>query len=141
MAKTTPWVKIKAEYLQGVTPAELSEKYSLTAKQISDKANKEKWTTDKSEICEKVRDNVQSKIDKITSLALKRLEDVLSDENTKTNDLVSAIGKAIDISGLKSSKQEITGKNGEALAIQKEYILPGEVKKFKEHYKQVVRRK
>ena len=138
MAKTTPWIKIKAEYFQGVTPAELGEKYGLTAKQVSDKANKEKWTADKSKICEEVRNKVQSKIDKITSLALKRLEDVLSDKKTKTNDLVSAIGKAIDISGLKSSKQEITGKDGTPFTIQKEYILPEEVKQFEEHYKQSV---
>lgn len=37
-----------------------------------------------------------------------------------------------------TDRQEITGKNGEALAIQKEYILPEEVEQFKEHYKQVV---
>jgi len=59
MVKTTLWVKIKAEYLQGATPAELGKKYGLTAKQISDKANKEKWTTDKSKICEEVRDHRQ----------------------------------------------------------------------------------
>ena len=29
MAKTTPWNKIKADYLNGVTPKELAEKYGL----------------------------------------------------------------------------------------------------------------
>ena len=138
MAKTTPWIKIKAEYLQGVTPKELAEKYNLTAKQISDKANEEKWVAQKAEISENVRDKVQIKIDNLTSLALKRLEDVLKDKKTKTNDLVAAIGKAIDISGLKISKREITGKNGAPLTVQKEYILPAEVEQFKEHYKQAV---
>ena len=138
MAKTTPWIKIKAEYLQGVTPKELAEKYNLTAKQISDKANEEKWVAQKAEISENVRDKVQIKIDNLTSLALKRLEDVLKDKKTKTNDLVAAIGKAIDISGLKMSKREITGKNGAPLTVQKEYILPAEVEQFKEHYKQAV---
>ena len=138
MAKTTPWIKIKAEYLQGVTPKELAEKYNLTAKQISDKANEEKWVAQKAEISENVRDKVQIKIDNLTSLALKRLEEVLKDKKTKTNDLVAAIGKAIDISGLKMSKREITGKNGAPLTVQKEYILPAEVEQFKEHYKQSV---
>lgn len=138
MAKTTPWIKIKAEYLQGVTPKELAEKYNLTAKQISDKANEEKWVAQKAEISENVRDKVQIKIDNLTSLALKRLEEVLKDKKTKTNDLVAAIGKAIDISGLKMSKREITGKNGAPLTVQKEYILPEEVEQFKEHYKQAV---
>lgn len=138
MAKTTPWIKIKAEYLQGVTPKELAEKYNLTAKQISDKANEEKWVAQKAEISENVRDKVQIKIDNLTSLALKRLEEVLKDKKTKTSDLVAAIGKAIDISGLKMSKREITGKNGAPLTVQKEYILPEEVEQFKEHYKQAV---
>lgn len=138
MAKTTPWIKIKAEYLQGVTPKELAEKYNLTAKQISDKANEEKWVAQKAEISENVRDKVQIKIDNLTSLALKRLEEVLKDKKTKTSDLVAAIGKAIDISGLKMSKREITGKNGAPLTVQKEYILPEEVQQFKEHYKQAV---
>lgn len=106
MSKTTPWNKIKSEYLQGVTPKNLAKKYKLAAKQVSDKANKDKWTIEKSKICENVRENVQNKIERITALALNRLEDVLTTEDIKISDLVTAIGKALDISGLKTTKQE-----------------------------------
>lgn len=51
--KTTPWTKIKAEYLSGVAPKELADKYGLKSKQISDKANKDKWVVEKAEICRK----------------------------------------------------------------------------------------
>lgn len=138
MAKTTPWLEIKAAYLKGITPKELAQKYKIKAKAISDKANEEKWVAEKARISEKIRKNVEVKIDRITNLALSRLEDVLNDDEVRTGDLISAIGKAIDISGLKSSKQEITGKNGEALLVQKEYILPEEIEQFKEHYKKSV---
>nr|DAJ74772.1 MAG TPA: hypothetical protein [Caudoviricetes sp.] len=37
-----------------------------------------------------------------------------------------------------TDKQQITGANGEALIVQKEYILPEEIEKFKEHYKQAL---
>jgi len=37
-----------------------------------------------------------------------------------------------------ADKQEITGKDGAPLAVQKEYILPEEVKEFEEHYKKAV---
>lgn len=134
--KTTPWTKIKAEYLSGVTPKELADKYDLTAKQISDKANKDKWVEVKAEICEKVRESTAEKISRITNLALDRLEEILSGSDLRP-DFVSAIGKAIDISGLKTSKREITGKDGQPFVL-KEYILPEEVEKFQEHYKQTM---
>lgn len=126
--KITPWVQIKAEYLQGAFPKELAAKYNITAKQISDKANKEKWVAAKAEICEKVREKAESQVDRITNLALERLEEVLTMDLIKTNDLIAAIGKAIEISGLKSSKQEITGKDGAPLAVKKVFITPEKIK-------------
>lgn len=137
MAKETPWLEIKAAYLKGVAPKELAIKYKLKAKTISDKANKENWVEEKAKICEKVRENTQDKIERITDIALRRLEDVLCAEDTKTNDLVSAIGKALDISGLKSSKQEITGKDGSAL-IQKVYVSEKETEFTDSHIDSVI---
>ena len=134
--KITPWTKIKAEYLSGVTPKELAQKYGLTAKQISDKANKDKWVVEKAEICEKVRESTAEKISRITNLALDRLEEILTGSDLRP-DFVNAIGKAIDISGLKTSKREITGQNGQPFVL-KEYILPEEIGKFEEHYKQTM---
>lgn len=137
MAKTTPWIKIKAEYLQGVTPKELSEKYKVTAKQISDKANKDEWVEEKAKISEKVRENTEDKIERITNLALDRLEEILSGSNLRS-DFVNAIGKALDISGLKSSKQEITGKDGEPLAVRKIFVTPEQQAEVKNHIEQMI---
>lgn len=136
--KATPWVKIKAEYLQGATPKELAEKYNLTAKQISDKANRNEWVEEKSKIQEKVRENAESQVERITNLTLKRLEDVLMLEYIKTGDLIAAIGKGIEISGLKSSKQEITGANGAPLVEKIRYITPEEQKEVKKHIKKMI---
>ncbi len=134
----TPWVKIKAEYLQGAFPKELAKKYNITAKQISDKANKEKWVNEKSKICEKVRENVESQVGRITNLALERLESVLKCKEIRNNDLIAAIGKALEISGLKSSKQEITGKDGAPLTEKVIYVTPEEQNEVKEHIRQTI---
>lgn len=137
MAKETPWLEIKAAYLKGVTPKELAIKYKLKAKTISDKANKESWGDEKAEICEKIREKTQDKINRVTDLALQRLEGVLLEENVKTSDLVQAIGKAFDISGLKSSKQELTGKDGSAL-IQKVFVTAQEKQEADNHIDSVI---
>lgn len=110
MAKTiTPWTKIKAEYLAGVTPKDLSQKYKLTPKQISDKANKEKWTAVRAEISENVRESLQDKIKTLSTNALEVLSAVMNDPEAKDADKVSAARAIIDVSGLKTLKQEITG--------------------------------
>ena len=121
MAKTTPWTKIKSEYLQGVTPQALSLKYKIKARSISDKAYKENWGAEKAKIYENVRENTEEKIERITNIALKRLEDVLTCEEVKTNDLVTAIGKALDISGLKSQKHEFENKGINIIVADKEH--------------------
>ena len=121
MAKAIPWMKIKAEYLQGVTPQALALKYKIKARSISDKAYKENWGEEKAKICENVRENTEERIERITKIALKRLEDVLTGEGVRTNDLVSAIGKALDISGLKSQKHEIDNKGINIVVADKEH--------------------
>ncbi len=107
MAKMTPWTKIKAEYLQGVTPQMLAKKYKLTAKQVSDKATKDKWTIEKSEICANIRENIQDKIQALSNNALEVLSEVMNDPETEYKDKVSAARAILDVSGLKSVKQEI----------------------------------
>ena len=109
--KTIPWLSIKKEYLQGVTPKELGIKYKLTAKQISDKANKEGWVKEKAEISENVREKSKESIDRLTGIALSRLEDVLNNECTRTVDLINAIGKVLDISGLKKTEHNFESGN------------------------------
>ena len=55
MSKRTPWVEIKSEYLLGVTPKELAEKYGLDPKAIHEKASKENWTEEKARICKNLQ--------------------------------------------------------------------------------------
>lgn len=108
MAKTTPWTKIKAEYLQGATPKELAEKYSLTSQQISNKVKRDKWKIEKDLISHKTTKNVQDKIQALSNNALEVLSEVMNNPETENKDKVSAARAILDVSGLKSVKQEIT---------------------------------
>lgn len=133
MAKETPWLEIKTAFLKGVTAKELAVKYKIKARSITDKAYEERWNDEKTIISENIRDRVTERVERVTDLALIRLEGVLLDEDIKTSDLVQAIGKAFDISGLKSSKQELTGKDGAPLSVQKVFVTP-EMKKEAENF-------
>lgn len=133
MAKETPWLEIKTAFLKGVTAKELAVKYKIKARSITDKAYEERWNDEKTIIFENIRDRVTERVERVTDLALIRLEGVLLDEDIKTSDLVQAIGKAFDISGLKSSKQELTGKDGAPLSVQKVFVTP-EMKKEAENF-------
>ncbi len=141
MAKTTPWTEIKAEYLKGIAPKELAKKYKIKAERIHTKANKDGWTAEKNSIYENLRDDAESYIKKLTQKALATLEDVISNPDSADKDKVAASKAILDVSGLKSSKQEITGKDGQPLTIQKEIVLPDEIKDFEEHYKKVLENK
>lgn len=130
---STPWLKIKAEYLQGVSPKELAQNYNITAKQIHNKANRDKWTAERESIEEKTREDVKEKIKDLTNLALEALVEVINDPECENRDKVSASKAILDISGLKSSKQEITGKDGEPLAVKKIFITPEDLKEVDKH--------
>lgn len=135
--KPIPWLEIKAEYLKGCSPKELSIKYDVPAKTIHEKASKESWVDEKASISKKVQESIEIQIKRITDIALRRLEDVLLSDEVRPSDLVNAIGKAFDVSGLKSSKQEITGKDGSAL-IQKVYVSEKEIEFTDNHIDSVI---
>ena len=108
------WEEIKAAYLLGATPLELSKKFlqfNLTPKQITEKASKGKWAQEKAIMGNKIAKNLNENIERLTTLALDNLERLLDDKNVKDSDKIAAIGRVIDISGLKSVKQEVTNKN------------------------------
>lgn len=123
MAKTTPWNKIKADYLNGVTPKELSGKYKITAKSIHEKASKEKWVEEKASICKNVQEDVQERIKELTNLALETLRNVINDPESKSQDKVSASRAILDVSGLKSLKQEVTGVSIPSVVINREAVI------------------
>ena len=104
----TAWNKIKKEYLEGVTPKELSLKYKIKAKTISDKATKEKWTIEKAQICVNVLQKTEDKITSLTNKALDTCDKVMDDPNASYKDKLTAANIAISVSGLKKDKQEIT---------------------------------
>ena len=106
-SKTIPWTKIKAEYLQGVTPKDLATKYGTTSKVIRDKADHDNWFQEKTAIYDNVRQSTEEQIKDLTKLALGELKCVLSDSEADYRDKIAAARAVLDVSGLKSSKQEI----------------------------------
>ena len=122
MAKTTPWNEIKADYLNGVTPKELAEKYKITAKQIHDKAFRDSWVAEKTSISEKTRESVQNRIKELTDLALETLCNVINDPESDNKDKVSASKANLDVSGLISLKQVVSGISGVSVVINREAV-------------------
>lgn len=116
----TEWNKIKAEYLKGIKPKEIAEKYGISAKALHEKASKEGWTEEKTSLIknvqEKVQADIESRISTLTDKALNVLENILSDSEVKPEVKVQAVGKVLDISGLKFEKKELT--TGSDLTIQ-----------------------
>lgn len=123
MAKATPWNKIKADYLNGVAPKELAGKYKITAKSIHEKASKENWVDEKASISKNLQEDVQERIKELTNLALETLRGVINDPESKSQDKVSASRAILDVSGLKSLKQEVSGVSIPSVIINRESVL------------------
>lgn len=99
--------KIKKEYLQGATPKELSAKYKVDKKKISNWAYEENWTSKKQDISEKIEKNFERQLETLTTKALETIQDVLN-TSTDNKDRIAAARAALDVSGLKSNKTENT---------------------------------
>lgn len=132
------WNKIKAEYLQGVAPKDLAKKYKVAAKTIHEKASKENWVDEKASICKNLQEKLKGRIEGLTNLALEALEAVITNPEAENKDKVAASKAILDISGLKASKKEITGKDGEPLQVKKVFITAEEQKEVKEHIEEVI---
>lgn len=124
MAKTTkPWNKIKKDYLEGVTPKELSKKYKFdNIDELYKYIENHKWASELREIQGNVGNEVQNRIKCLTNLALDTLVEVIKDEETEKNVKVSACKAILDISGLKSIKQDVTGIDGVSVIINREAV-------------------
>ena len=105
---TTPWNKIKAEYLQGVAPKELAAKYNLAPATIHTKFCQDGTSKKLKELTSNLSEEIRDKIDKATTIAIRRLTEMLESEETKDADLVAATRAILDVSGLKSQKVEAT---------------------------------
>lgn len=137
MAKGIAWLEIKAEYLAGVTPKDLAVKYNVPSKTIREKASKENWVDEKAIIFNNLQQSTQNRIDSLTKKAFNALETVLDDTEADYKDKVSAARAILDVSGLKSSKQELTGKDGAPL-VQQTYLTPEECKAAINHIKDFI---
>ena len=122
MAKATPWNKIKADYLNGVTPKDLAEKYKISIDKLYNKIDNDSWAKAKTEINENIRNDVQERIKELTNLALETLCEVIKAGDSKYQDKVSASKAILDVSGLKSLKQEVTGIDGVSVVINREAV-------------------
>ena len=127
--KNVPWLEIKADYLQRIPPRDLARKYNVSIKSISDRATKEKWTAEKTQMCANVRKCVEQEVKEASTEAVSYLRRVVNDENAETKDRISAAKGILDVSGMKSIKQELNG----SLDVQKVYITPEEVKDTNNH--------
>lgn len=122
MAKITPWNKIKADYLNGVTPKELAEKHKIDINKLYKKIENDKWAVELREIKGKIGNDVQERIKELTNLALETLCEVIKAGDSKYQDKVSASKAILDVSGLKSLKQEIEGIGGMNVIINREAV-------------------
>ena len=122
MAKCIKWNEIKADYLNGITPAELSKKYNVEINKIYNKIDNAGWSKEKTEINANVRNDVQERIKELTNLALETLCNVINDPESDNKDKVSASKAILDVSGLKSLKQDISGINPTSVIINREAV-------------------
>lgn len=122
MAKAIAWNKIKADYLNGVTPKELAEKHKVEIEKLYKKIENDKWAVELREIKGKIGNDVQERIKELTNLALETLCDVIKAGDSKYQDKVSASKAILDVSGLKSLKQEVTGIDGVSVVINREAV-------------------
>lgn len=104
--KTTPWNKIKAEYLAGATPKSLAEKYGIDINLIYNKIKGGKWTPKKSEIIQNLEDRVQKELELITELGIARLKGLLMKETIRDSELISAIRLGFDTTLLNKNKEK-----------------------------------
>lgn len=84
-----------------------------------------------------MQEKIEDRITKLTGLALDALEATVQ-MALKDCDRVNAAKAILDISGLKTSKQEITGKDGQPLAVQKIFVTKEQQSAVKKHIQDVI---
>lgn len=116
------WNEIKTDYLLGVTPKELAEKYNIKIEKIYKKIENAKWANELRQIKGNIGNDIQNKIRNLTDLALEKLRDVINDPEADDRDKVSACRAILDVSGLKSLKQEVSGIDGVSVIVNRQAV-------------------
>ena len=114
IAKVIPWAKVKAEYLNGVKPKELSAKYQISLQTIYNKINIGKWKNKKEQFSIKLEQSMQDSIKGLATKALEKLDAVLT-SSTDDKDIIAAARAILDVSGLKASKTMLQTDNNFSL--------------------------
>lgn len=117
-SKTTPWNKIKVEYLEGATPKELGLKYQIKPKVISDRFSGMGVVEEKRIISKEIQENVKVTLEGISTLSIKRLKELLNRDDIKPNELIAAIRLGFDITLLNKNKAD----DEEGMDTQKAFI-------------------
>ena len=96
--------EIKKDYLAGMKPIQLSQKYNITINQLRNLIGRNKWANKKIKLNNKIEEKIitgfTAEIDGLTSDALKVLKSIIKDKEIKKIDKVAAIRSILDISGL-----------------------------------------
>ena len=145
----TNWDDLHSDYLQGVSILELSKKYNLSFNYLKNRISEKGWLSEKVEIRSTIEDEVKkeliegrvnlaskynARIESLVDCALDKLEEILNDENTTIKNLLSAIDKVLDISGLKIINQNTNSNHTE----RKIFITTNETAEVNNHIDSVI---
>lgn len=107
--KPVCWSKVKKDYIQGVTPADLVKKYpelNMTAKALGARASQLGWTEKKREIYKNIEDDFEESIKELTRMSFDTLKHIINTSDNEGNK-IAAIRAVLDVSGLKNSKKTL----------------------------------
>ena len=122
LTRTELWKKIQDDYMNGLNEKQLALKYNMLPLTIGNRIKKlnlsgmrarmlpdvKKQIIDSTKILVDNDISVKNRVDKLTLLALHRLEERLNDMYLDDAMLDRFIGRVIDISGLKQDKTDHT---------------------------------
>lgn len=131
--RTTPWNKIKAEYLTGVKPADLARKYKIPAKSISNKAVANKWASKKQQIAAKTVENIEAEIQ---AAIAKSVKDIVENQKLETEELKDRLYNRL-LKLLSTNVVKITHKDGKEQEVVVE-IDERQIRVAVQNYKDVV---
>jgi len=112
-----PWVKIKADYLTGLTAVELSQKYDIRSKYLNEVISKRNWKDDKETICNNLKVLAEKHMETLNELAFKTLEETLRSSDEPTAIKLQAISRLFDVNGMKKESKDLK------VAEQKRYLI------------------
>ena len=128
--KDYPWFDIKTDYLNGVEPKAIAEKYQFESiSTLYNAIDNRGWNKEKTEIHENIRNDVENAIREGANESIKYLREVVNNPEEKTLDRISAAKGLLSVSGLEKSEKKITGNIG----LEKIFITPDEAKETNNH--------